>query len=111
MVQPADSKPGPPSGAGTPTGFVRAEMVEELFRCYGGSAGFRTLSFRLRIWRKKYAWLVLVGGAQLLKRCIDIAFREQPELDIQYIESQSMLTDFKILILTIPAVLTGRGAY
>jgi lipopolysaccharide/colanic/teichoic acid biosynthesis glycosyltransferase len=33
------------------------------------------------------------------------------ELDIQYIESQSLWLDFKLLLKTIPAVLLGKGAY
>lgn len=41
----------------------------------------------------------------------DIAFPEQLELDLAYIESQSLWTDIKILFKTIPAVLLARGAY
>lgn len=41
----------------------------------------------------------------------DIPFDKQVELDVQYIESQSIWLDIKILFKTIPAVLTGRGAY
>ena len=41
----------------------------------------------------------------------DISFREQVELDKQYIGSHSFWKDFIILLKTIPAVLTGRGAY
>ena len=41
----------------------------------------------------------------------DIPFSEQAELDRHYIESQSPWLDFKILLKTVPAVLTGRGAY
>ena len=41
----------------------------------------------------------------------DIPFERQVELDIEYIERQSVLLDFKILLLTVPAVVTGRGAY
>ena len=41
----------------------------------------------------------------------DIPFDEQVELDVQYIESQSFLLDLKLLFLTVPAVLLGRGAY
>lgn len=41
----------------------------------------------------------------------DIPFPEQVELDVQYIDSQSLLTDLKILLNTIPAVLLGKGAY
>lgn len=41
----------------------------------------------------------------------DIPFNEQVGLDMQYIQSQSMLKDFMIVLKTIPAVLLGRGAY
>jgi len=41
----------------------------------------------------------------------DIPFDEQVELDVQYIESQSLWVDIKILLSTIPAVLLGKGAY
>lgn len=40
-----------------------------------------------------------------------IPFRQQVQLDVQYIESQSLLLDIALLLKTIPAVLTGRGAY
>ena len=41
----------------------------------------------------------------------DIPFDEQVELDVQYIESQSIWVDIKLLLGTIPAVLLGKGAY
>jgi exopolysaccharide biosynthesis polyprenyl glycosylphosphotransferase len=41
----------------------------------------------------------------------DIPFAEQVQLDVQYIESQSLLADLRILLQTIPAVLLGKGAY
>jgi len=41
----------------------------------------------------------------------DISFKEQVELDKQYIGSHSFWKDFIILLKTIPAVITGRGAY
>ena len=41
----------------------------------------------------------------------DIPFKEQVKLDVQYIESQSIWLDIKIILLTVPAVLTGKGAY
>jgi lipopolysaccharide/colanic/teichoic acid biosynthesis glycosyltransferase len=41
----------------------------------------------------------------------DIPFDEQVQLDVQYIESHSFWMDIKILLKTIPAVLTGKGAY
>ena len=36
---------------------------------------------------------------------------EQVELDVQYIQSRSFFTDLRILLLTVPAVLFGKGAY
>ena len=41
----------------------------------------------------------------------ELPFKQQVELDKQYINSQSILLDIKILLKTVPAVLTGRGAY
>ena len=41
----------------------------------------------------------------------DIPFDKQVGLDVDYIESQSLWVDIKLLLLTIPAVLLGRGAY
>lgn len=41
----------------------------------------------------------------------DIPFHEQVELDVQYIASQSLWFDLKLLLKTVPAVLLGKGAY
>jgi exopolysaccharide biosynthesis polyprenyl glycosylphosphotransferase len=41
----------------------------------------------------------------------EIPFEQQVELDLKYIREQSMLTDLRILLATLPAVLSGRGAY
>ncbi|HOW65049.1 MAG TPA: sugar transferase [Candidatus Paceibacterota bacterium] len=41
----------------------------------------------------------------------EIDFSGQVRLDVQYIESQSFWGDLKILLKTVPAVLTGHGAY
>lgn len=41
----------------------------------------------------------------------DIPFDQQVKLDRQYISSQSIWGDMLILLKTIPAVLTGKGAY
>lgn len=40
----------------------------------------------------------------------EIDFSGQVRLDVNYIESQSLWTDLKILARTIPAVLSGKGA-
>lgn len=41
----------------------------------------------------------------------DIPFRQQVQLDLEYIRSRGLLADVMILLKTIPAVLLGRGAY
>ncbi|MDM8536485.1 sugar transferase [Desulfobacterales bacterium HSG17] len=41
----------------------------------------------------------------------DIPFDQQVALDKEYIESRSLWLDIKILLKTVPAVLTGKGAY
>ncbi len=41
----------------------------------------------------------------------EIPFDQQVELDVEYIQSQSLWTDIKLLLKTIPALLLGKGAY
>lgn len=41
----------------------------------------------------------------------EIDFPEQVQLDVRYIESRSLRQDILILCKTIPAVLSGKGAY
>ncbi|MFA7232352.1 MAG: exopolysaccharide biosynthesis polyprenyl glycosylphosphotransferase [Victivallaceae bacterium] len=41
----------------------------------------------------------------------NIPFKQQVELDKEYIKSRSFLKDMVILLKTIPAVFTGKGAY
>ena len=50
----------------------RLQLMDELYLRYGGDSGFTTLSNRMRFWRKKYAWSIVVNGAKLLKRIVDI---------------------------------------
>ncbi|HRX76692.1 MAG TPA: sugar transferase, partial [Candidatus Cloacimonadota bacterium] len=40
-----------------------------------------------------------------------IPFHQQVQLDMQYIRSQGIKNDLLILLKTIPAVISGRGAY
>jgi lipopolysaccharide/colanic/teichoic acid biosynthesis glycosyltransferase len=47
---------------------------------------------------------------QVLGRA-EIPFPQQVELDVNYIENQSLLLDIKLLAKTVPAVISGRGAY
>ena len=41
----------------------------------------------------------------------DIPFKQQVRLDQEYIRAMGLWNDFMILLRTIPAILTGRGAY
>lgn len=41
----------------------------------------------------------------------DLAFEQQLKLDQLYIDNQSLWLDLKILLLTVPAVISGKGAY
>ncbi len=50
-------------------------------------------------------------GLWQIKGRSDIDFHGQVRLDLQYIESQSIKGDLILLLKTIPAVLSGRGAY
>jgi lipopolysaccharide/colanic/teichoic acid biosynthesis glycosyltransferase len=52
-----------------------------------------------------------ITGLQQVNGRSDIDFKRWVELDLQYIAEQSLLTDIKILLKTIPAVIFGRGAY
>ena len=63
-------------------------------------------------WQKKRANALpgLTGLWQVSGRS-DIPFTDQVRLDMQYIQSASFLNDIILLLKTIPAVLTGRGAY
>ncbi len=41
----------------------------------------------------------------------NLPFEEQVKLDVEYIERRSLRLDFEILAQTLPAVMSGRGAY
>lgn len=41
----------------------------------------------------------------------DVPFPQQVAMDVEYIEKQSLWFDTKLILLTIPAVLRGKGAY
>jgi lipopolysaccharide/colanic/teichoic acid biosynthesis glycosyltransferase len=51
----------------------------------------------------------ITGLWQTNGRC-DVAFEDMVRMDIEYIRNQSLWLDLKILFLTIPVVLSGRGA-
>ncbi len=50
-------------------------------------------------------------GLQQVSGRSDLDFESWVNYDLQYIEEQSVITDIKILLRTVPAVVTGKGAY
>jgi lipopolysaccharide/colanic/teichoic acid biosynthesis glycosyltransferase len=50
-------------------------------------------------------------GLQQVSGRSDLTFKQWVELDLQYVEEQSLLKDLAILLKTIPVVLSRRGAY
>lgn len=41
----------------------------------------------------------------------DLDFQQQVELDVHYIRERSLWLDIKLMVLTVPAVFSGKGAY
>jgi lipopolysaccharide/colanic/teichoic acid biosynthesis glycosyltransferase len=52
-----------------------------------------------------------ITGLQQVSKRTGLEFARWVELDVQYIQEQSLLRDIVILLRTIPAVITGKGAY
>jgi exopolysaccharide biosynthesis polyprenyl glycosylphosphotransferase len=52
-----------------------------------------------------------ITGLQQISGRSDMSFKRWIELDLQYIAEQSLVKDIEILFKTIPAVVSGKGAY
>lgn len=52
-----------------------------------------------------------ITGLWQIKGRSDIPFHQQVQLDLEYIRSQGLKNDLIILLKTIPAVISGKGAY
>lgn len=52
-----------------------------------------------------------ITGLQQVSGRSELEFQRWVELDLQYIQEQSLLKDIEILIRTIPSVISGKGAY
>jgi len=61
--------------------------------------------------RKRLEVIPGITGLWQVKGRSDVDYHEQLRLDVKYIESQSIKVDLILLLKTIPAVLSGRGAY
>jgi lipopolysaccharide/colanic/teichoic acid biosynthesis glycosyltransferase len=74
--------------------------MDELYRRYGSAPrGVRGVARCLRFWRKKYAWILMVGGAKVPKRASDL------------IAAARLLTGLTLLffVVVILIKLTDRG--
>lgn len=61
--------------------------------------------------RRRLAMKPGITGLWQVSGRSDIAFEEWMELDVKYVDDWSLYGDLVILFRTIPAVLSGRGAY
>jgi lipopolysaccharide/colanic/teichoic acid biosynthesis glycosyltransferase len=59
---------------------------------------------------RRFASPMGITGAWQVSGRAAIGFEEMIELDLEYIETRSLVEDLKILALTVPAVLSGEGA-
>lgn len=66
--------------------------------------------YQMRAMERLDAMPGLTGLWQVSGRA-DTTFEEQIDLDLRYVRGQSVWLDLKILLLTVPAVVLGKGAY
>ncbi len=52
-----------------------------------------------------------ITGLQQIKGRSGITFKRWVELDLEYIEKQGLLKDLQIVLMTIPAVISRKGAF
>src|SRR5262249_35074979 len=71
--------------------------------------GYEVAGYRTTDYERLGAKPGITGLWQVKGRC-QLSFEEMVELDRSYAHSQSLLLDLKILAVTLPAVLSGRGA-
>ena len=107
----------------TPFGrFIRKTSIDELPQLFNVLRGEMSLvgprpAVPNEVAEYEYEHLGRLGaipgitGLQQVSGRSDIEFSRWVELDLQYIAEQSLWTDIKILLRTIPAVLFSHGAY
>ncbi len=78
----------------------------------GDIAGLAPEVARYEPWQRRRLRMPpgLTGPAQVCGRS-ELPFEEWVRLDLEYVEGWSLGLDARILLRTIPAVLSGRGAY
>lgn len=107
----------------TPVGrFIRKFSIDELPQLFNVLRGDMSLvgprpAVPKEVAEYSYDQLQRLGavpgitGLQQVSGRSDLDFTRWVELDLQYIEEQSLWTDIKILLKTIPAVVFARGSY
>jgi lipopolysaccharide/colanic/teichoic acid biosynthesis glycosyltransferase len=100
--------------------FIRKTSIDELPQFFNVLRGEMTLvgprpplPYEVELYRP-YDWLRhagkpgLTGYWQVYGRS-QVTFQEMVELDIAYLQSQSIWEDIKLIALTVPVMITGRG--
>ncbi len=101
--------------------FLRKTSLDELpqilnvLRGEMSLVGPRPTSFEegtYQLWQtERLEVLPGITGLWQVRGRSSIDFAERSRLDIQYVKTRSLLLDISLLLLTIPAVLTRRGAH
>jgi exopolysaccharide biosynthesis polyprenyl glycosylphosphotransferase len=106
----------------TPFGrFIRAYSLDELpqlFNVFGGSmslVGPRPLPVQEQQqisgpMRRRLSMKPGITGLWQVSGRSNLSFEEWMKMDLEYLDNWSNLQDMRLLILTVPAVLAGRGA-
>lgn len=101
--------------------FLRATSLDELPQLWNVLRGDMSLvgprppiPYEVEMYNKKHfgrfgTLAGITGLWQVSGRC-ETTFEEMIELDLEYIEMKSLWQDFKILVMTVPAIISERGA-
>jgi exopolysaccharide biosynthesis polyprenyl glycosylphosphotransferase len=95
------------------------DELPQLFNVLAGSMSIvgprpplpRELAGFDRIQRARLRVLPGLTGLWQVSGRSDLPFEEMVRLDMEYIEKRSLLTDLRIIVMTVPSVVLGVGAY
>lgn len=101
--------------------FLRSTSLDELPQLWNVIRGDMSLvgprppiPYEVEMYKKEHfrrfeALAGITGLWQVSGRC-ETTFEEMIELDVKYIETASIFQDIKILLMTVPAIISERGA-